>query len=261
MSSNNKDQDTPMEHDDLPVRTAVNAQEGQAPAPGNTAPSGNNNNGTPVVAPVVGGGQAPLGTGSSFHGAMGFSVGSGGGRGGRGGRGGACGGGGGGGGVFGGGFGAGFDAGFGGGVSGNQNSGHGYNSGRGGRGNSGSGWGNFGHGQGRGRGRGRGRGHSPRGGIVKEQRLTTVPRLNVSEWRDSQGNSVRLSISNPTRGGGQQVALKAPTCHGGQFGLVQNPNQAAELTADVFRETGARNLATWAEPHLITRTRLRNADT
>ncbi|KAL5613143.1 hypothetical protein FOVSG1_002206 [Fusarium oxysporum f. sp. vasinfectum] len=92
MSSNNNDQDTPMEHGDLPVRTTVNAQEGQAPAPGNTAPSGNNN-GTPAVPPVVGGGQAqaPSGTGSSFHGAMGFSVGLGGG--GRGGRGGGVGGG------------------------------------------------------------------------------------------------------------------------------------------------------------------------
>ncbi|RKL48136.1 hypothetical protein BFJ70_g2493 [Fusarium oxysporum] len=58
-----------------------------------------------------------------------------------------------------------------------------------------------------------------------------VPRLNVSEWRDIQ------------------VALKAPTCHDGQFGLAQNPNQAAQLAADVFRETGARNFAIWA-PHL-----------
>ncbi|SCN96737.1 uncharacterized protein FFE2_08582 [Fusarium fujikuroi] len=98
MSSNNKDNDndTVMDHGELPVRTSVNAQQGQAPAPGNAAPSGNNNNnsnnnnnGTPAVpTPVAGAAQNPLGTGSSFHGAMGFSPGlGGGGRGGGRGRG------------------------------------------------------------------------------------------------------------------------------------------------------------------------------
>ncbi|KAG5757432.1 hypothetical protein H9Q70_000082 [Fusarium xylarioides] len=81
-----------MTHGELPVRTTVDAQEGQAPAPGNVAPSGNNNNNnsTPVVpTPVAGAGQPFLGTGSSFAGSMGFSPGlGGGGRGGRGGRGG-----------------------------------------------------------------------------------------------------------------------------------------------------------------------------
>ncbi|KAF9770553.1 hypothetical protein IL306_011883 [Fusarium sp. DS 682] len=113
MASNNKDNDVPMEHSDLPVRTAENGQQGQVAAPGNTVPSGNNNAGTPVVPPGTpavppsgsggfgagnsttvppgfGGtagqnGQARVGPGSTFQSAFGFR---GGGRGGRGGRGG-----------------------------------------------------------------------------------------------------------------------------------------------------------------------------
>ncbi|KAF4958524.1 hypothetical protein FGADI_2324 [Fusarium gaditjirri] len=168
--SSNKDQDTPTQHGDLQAPTTVNAHEDQTPASGNAAPSSSNNNVTPAVPPVFGSSRPPLPTGSSFAGAMGFQIRSGGSRGGRGrgrssirGRGGYSGRGfaaprgnatfgvsDAGGAVFdgfrGGNFGPG-DAGRGGFNSG-VGTVFGNGSGRDGRGNSGSGWSNFGHVQG-----------------------------------------------------------------------------------------------------------------